>query len=200
MKEVGGIRLKGIISSLNIELAFREAGKVKGISKITDVKMPIVIPATDLITGKSIIFTNNSEKTGEDYISNIELSKAVRASATFPGVYSPFEYKGYQFVDGGVLNNLPVEEVKNTGVDKTIAIKFAPAPKKKSNTMYNIIMQSVDLMTEKTVEKEIELSDCVIDIDLYGIKTFNINKLDFCYEEGYKQTIANIDKIKGCVF
>ena len=39
-------------------------------------------------------------------------------------MYAPFDYKGYQLVEGGIFDNLPVEQVKKMGVDKVIAIKF----------------------------------------------------------------------------
>lgn len=69
-------------------------------NKLEDLKLPIVIPTVDLITDRKIVFTNYHKLKGEEYIKDIEIGKAVRASASFPGVYSPLEYKEYQFVDG----------------------------------------------------------------------------------------------------
>ena len=86
--------------------------------------MPIAIPTTDLISDREIIFTNNENMQGEEYIHDIDIGKAVRASCCFPGMYAPFEYDKYQFADGGIFDNLPVAETKKLGVDKVIAIKF----------------------------------------------------------------------------
>jgi len=194
-----GMKTGGIISSSNIELVFKEISKLRGIDKITDIEMPIVIPATDLIGSKQIVFTNSPNLKGDNYISDIEVAKAVRASSTFPGIYRPFEYKNFQFVDGGIFNNLPVKELKETGADKVIAIKFNIKENKKNNTMYNIIMQVVDIMSDNLIMEQEKYSECLIDIDLKGIKVFNINKIDFCYEEGYIQTMENMDKIKKCL-
>jgi len=187
------------MSSLNIELAFKEAGKLKGISQITELKMPIVIPATDLISSREIVFTNDTNLKGEEYIYDIELAKAVRASATFPGMYGPFEYKEFQFIDGGIFNNLPVKEVSKTGVDKVIAVKFNVRENKKNNTMYNIIMQTVDIITDNLMTEQCKVSDYLINIDLRGVRVFNTGKLDFCYEEGYRQTIEQMREIKQCL-
>ena len=112
---MGGIKLGGLTSSYNIESAIEEAGKLKNIVNITDIKLPIAIPATDLITDKEIVFTNSNNFKEDEYIQNIEISKAVRASSTFPGMYAPFDYKEYQFVDGGIFDNLPVEKTKKLG-------------------------------------------------------------------------------------
>jgi len=196
VKEVRGIRLGGITSSHNIELALEEAGKLKNINNIKDIKMPIAIPATDLVSDSKVVFTNCNQMEGEKYIHDIEIGKAVRASSTFPIMYAPFKYKEYQFVDGGIFDNLPVGEAKKLGVDKVIAIKFKLKSTRKQNTMYNIAMHSLDLMTDNLMRESVMKSDEVIEIDLKDAKIFNINKLEFCYREGYIQTLDCIAKLK----
>lgn len=196
IKEVRGIKLGGVTSSYNIEQAINETAKLKRIKNISDIQMPISIPATDLISGKEIIFTNRNSLKHEQYIQDIEIGKAVRASSTFPGMYSPFDYKGYQFVDGGIFDNLPTEETRKLGVDKVISVKFKLDNRRKQNTIYNIAMKSLDLMTEKLIEDSVKKSDYVIDIDVRDVKPFNVSKIEFCYQEGYMQTLDEIIKIK----
>lgn len=196
MKEVRGVRLGGITSSHNIELAIEESAKLKDIKNIKDIKMPIIIPTTDLISDKEIIFTNSENIQGKQYIHDIEIGKAVRASSTFPGMYAPFDYGKYQFVDGGIFDNLPSKETRKLGVDKIISIKFKSKTSRKQKTIYNIAMQSLDLMTEKLIEDSIKESDYLIEIDLKDVKPFSINKLDFAYQQGYIQTLDHIIKLK----
>lgn len=124
IKATRDIKLGGITTSENIEKVVGQAARKKKIKNIKDLKMPITIPATDLISNKEIIFTNNENLKGEEYIHDIEIGKAVRASSTFPGMYAPFEYEKYQFVDGGIFSNLPVKETKDLGVDKVLALRF----------------------------------------------------------------------------
>lgn len=83
-RSIRGIQLGGITSSYNIENAIRESAKYKGIKNIQDIKIPIAIPTTDLITDKEIVFTNYNSLDGKEYIKNIEIAKAVRASSNFP--------------------------------------------------------------------------------------------------------------------
>lgn len=196
MKEVRGVRLGGITSSHNIEIAIEESAKLKNIKNIKDIKMPIIIPTTDLITDREIIFTNSEDIQGKQYIHDIEIGKAVRASSTFPGMYAPFDYGEYQFVDGGIFDNLPAKETKKLGVDKIISIKFKSKTPRKQKNIYNIAMQSLDLMTEKLIEASIKESDYIIEIDLKDVKPFSINKLDFAYQQGYIQTLDHIIKLK----
>lgn len=199
IKEVRGIKLGGITSSYNIESAIEEAGKLKNIKDIRDIRLPISIPATDLISDREIIFTNSKDLEGEEYIHEIEIGKAVRASSTFPIMYAPFEYKEFQFVDGGVFDNLPSAECKKLGVDKVISIRFKLKTPRKQKTIYNIGMQSLDLMTENLIRESVRISDYVIELDLKDAKPFSINKLEFCYKEGYMQTLDHIIKIKNAL-
>lgn len=196
IKETKEIKLRGITTSENIEKIISQAAKKKKIKNIKDIKMPISIPATDLITNKEIIFTNNEKLQGEEYIHDIEIGKAVRASSTFPGMYAPFEHKEYQFVDGGIFSNLPVKEAKELEVDKVLAVCFKLKSSKKQKTMYNISMQSIDLMTQNLIRESLDASDSILEIDLKEVKPFNMKKLEFCYKEGYMQTLDNIVKIR----
>ena len=195
-KEKRGMQLGGLTSGENIEFAMEEAAKLKNIKNIKDIKMPITIPATDLISDREIIFTNNENVQGEEYIHDIEIGKAVRASCSFPGMYAPLEYGKYQFADGGIFDNLPAAETRKLGVDKVISIKFNLKSSRKQKTLYNIAMQSLDLMTENLIKDSIKESDYVIGIDLRDVKPFSISKLEFCYQQGYLQTLDHISKLK----
>ena len=188
IKQKKGIQLGGLTSGENIELAVEEAAKLKNIKNIRDIKMPIAIPTTDLILDQEIIFTNNENAEGEEYIHDIEIGKAVRASCSFPGMYAPLEYDKYQFADGGIFDNLPALQTRKLGVDKVISIKFKLNYPRKQRTLYNIAMQSLDLMSENLIKDSIKESDYVIDIDLKDVKPFSISKLEFCYQQGYLQT------------
>ena len=196
IKATRDIKLGGITTSENIEKVVEQAAKKKNVKNIKDLKMPITIPATDLISNREIIFTNNENLKGEEYIHDIEIGKAGRASATFPGMYAPYEHEKYQFVDGGIFSNLPVKETKELGIDKVLALRFKLKSPRKQKTIYNITMQSLDLMTENLIRESVNASTSVLEIDLREVKPFNIKKLEFCYKEGYLQTLDNILRIK----
>lgn len=111
IKENKKIAISGLLSGENIERAVKEACEYKKVKSIKDISFPIVIPAVDAINGKEYIFTNRPEE-NEKYISNIEICKAVRASSSFPAVYAPCKWEGHQFLDGGILDNVPTKEVR----------------------------------------------------------------------------------------
>lgn len=193
-----GLRLDGALSSVNVELAMQEVSKYKDLKYISELKMPIAIPTVDINTSKKYVFTNYSQE--EDYyIKDMEIAKAVRASCTYPGVYAPFDYKNYRFVDGGVLDNIPADEAKKLGVDKVLTIKFILNKNSKPRGMYNIAMKCVDTIFEGLSREAIEMSDHIFDIDVSKSSAFSIGKIDYCYEEGYKYAISRINEIRKMI-
>ena len=183
-----------------LEYEYSRLAKKKGINNINDIKkMPIVIPAVDVQESKEYIFTNIKPKNLEGekkYITDIPIGKAVRASSSFPGVFSPCEYKNYQFLDGGVLNNVPVIEVKKQGADKVIAINFKADDIDKTSNMMDLGMRTIDIMGNKISEENLAQSDFVLTIQTDKTGLLDVEKLDSCYKYGYQAVIDNLNKIK----
>lgn len=195
VKNGKGLRLDGAFSSVNIELAIKEVAKYKNVSNINELSIPIAIPTVDINTSKKYVFTNYNQE-DDYYIRDIEIAKAVRASCTYPGVFAPFDYGEYRFVDGGVLDNIPADEVKKLGVDKILTIKFVLNRNSKPRGIYGITMKCVDTIYEGLSREAIEMSDYLCDIDVSKANAFSIGKIDYCYEEGYKYAISRINEIR----
>lgn len=189
------VNMGGLTSGESIAFAIRESAKYKKIYKFSDIKMPIVIPTVDIDEGKKYVFTN-SKKDREYFIKDAPIEVAVRASASYPGVFASCLYKKHRFVDGGIIDNIPVDEVKDLGADKVIAVKFAVDNKLKTRGITGTIFKSIDLIFEERAKKEVEKADYVIDIDTKGINIFNIRGINKIYQSAYLQTIEQINNIK----
>ena len=182
-----------------LEKEYIRLAKNKGIKNIKDINtMPIVIPTVDVQESKEYIFTNIVPKNNKknNYITEIPIGKAVRASSSFPGVFSPCEYKHYKFIDGGVLNNVPVAEVKKQGADKVIAINFKADDIDETSNMMDLGMRTIDIMGNKISEENLSQSDFVLTIQTDKTGLLDIEKLDSCYKYGYQAVIDNLDAIK----
>ena len=111
----GEVEIKGFKSGESLEKAYNKMALRKGYKNVGEIlDLPVVITSVDIRNGKEYIFTNsvpNVENT-DKYITNIEVGKAVRASSSFPGIFCPCEFEGHSFYDGGILDNVPVEEVR----------------------------------------------------------------------------------------
>ena len=192
----------GFYSGEEIEKGFNEVALRKGIKNISEIKIPIVIPTVDIQDSKEYIFTNNIPENSEDktkYITEISIGKAIRASSSFPVVFNPCEYKKHKFLDGGILDNFPSLEVKKQGVDKVLTINFKSDDIDNDSTVMDIIMRSIDIMGNKVSEENIQNSDMLLTIQTDKTGLLEIEKLDDCYNYGYRQTVQNIEKIKELV-
>lgn len=189
----------GMISGEAIEDAITECARLKGINNIQDIKMPISIPSVDIKSGKEVVFTNcKIDNTSENikYITDIEIGKAVRASCSYPGVFAPMSYQEYSFVDGGILDNVPTEETKKLGVDKILTIKFPPKKLEDPKTAMNVLIRSLDIIFHNMDTIKTKNSDYILDLEVTSSSTFDIKKIDECYEKGYKTTLQESEKIK----
>ena len=176
---------EGIISGQAIEDAINECAKLKNIKYIKDITMPISIPTVDIKTGKEIIFTNSVvndkyileiEKEGEylaktkenapKYITDVEIGKAVRASCSYPLVFSPLEYEDYKFVDGGVLNNIPANELRNLGAEKVITVKFGITEAPDIKGSLDILFRCIDIVFDDRDSRKIINSDYILNVDV----------------------------------
>lgn len=189
------VSMGGLVSGENISFAIKESARYKNISKFSDIKMPIVIPTVDINEGKKYVFTN-SEENKEYYIKDAPIELAVRASASYPGMFAACLYKKHKFVDGGIMDNIPVDEVKDLGVDKVIAVKFLVDNKAKAKGIAGTIFKSIDLIFEERAKNEVKNADYVLSIDTKGINIFNIKGINKIYELAYVQTLEQINEIK----
>ena len=192
--------ISGLKTGEALEKAYDSIAMRKGIKKIGDItRMPLVIPTVDVKLSKEYIFTNHIPKDSEDksqYITDISVGKAVRASSSFPAIFCPCDFKTHKFLDGGVLDNIPVLEVKKQGADKVIAINFKADDVDENSNMMDIAMRTIDIMGNKISEESLEQSDFVLTISTDKTGLLDIDKLDKCYQYGYQAVIQNLDKIK----
>ena len=192
----------GFYSGEEIEKAFNEVAKRKGIKKVADIKMPIVIPAVDVQDSNEYIFTNcvpEEMKDKNKYITDISIGKAIRASSSFPVAFNPCIYKNHKFLDGGILDNFPTTEVKKQGVDKVLTVNFMSDEIDENSNIMDIAMRSIDIMGNKVSEENIKNSDMILTIQTDKTGLLEVEKLDDCYKYGYRQTINNLDKIKDLI-
>ena len=159
-----------------------------------------MIPAVDVNNSKEYIFTNHIPKLAKDktkYITDIPIGKAIRASSSFPAVFCPCNYKKHRFLDGGVLDNTPVNEVKLQGADKVLAVNFKADDIDDSSNVMDITMRTIDIMGNKISEENLQNGDYVLTVETDKTGLLDVEKLDSCYKYGYHAVIDNLDKIKA---
>ena len=102
----------------------------------------------------------------------------------------------YFFIDGGILNNVPVDEVRLQGADFVIGVKFHSDKIEEDSNLMDVVMKSIDIMGCKISEEGLNMSDFVLDVYTDKTGLLDIEKLEKCYKYGYEAVLANLDKIK----
>ena len=124
----------------------------------------------------------------------------MRASSSFPGIFCPGEFEGHRFLEGGVLDNIPVQEVRKQGADKVIAVKFKADDIDENSNFMDISMRTIDIMGNKISEESLKDSDFVLTVETDKTGLLDVEKLYSCYQYGYRSAIKNMSKIKSILY
>jgi len=166
----------------------RVAFPYSNIASFDDLPTPFRCVAADLLSAEEVVFKSGS------------FSRALRATMSIPGVFEPVRDEDRLLVDGGILNNLPVDVVKEMGPDLIIAVDLG-YPKAKTEDVESVlavISRSLDVMIQANVTRNARLADIVLRPDLTGYTTFSFDASKQLVEQGYKeaerqsQNLANL--------
>ncbi len=153
-------------------------------------KKSLFVTATNVEDGRLKIFHKG------------ELIKPVLASASFPGVFTPVNINGSFYIDGGTLNNFPVEPLKDN-CDKIIGVYVNPLKNIKIEDLkhsYNVISRAY--MIKSASESLLKFSDCDLVIspeELMNYGTFDMHNIDIIFDLGYTATKKIIETHKSII-
>ena len=204
------IKRKIIITGLNsgkkIEKLINKECAKKEINNINQINKNLLIPCVNLKTGDVYIFSsikNRNRKEYSDniiYKNNINIGKAVRASCSYPGVFSPCIIEDNYMVDGGIRENVPWKELKQCGAQKVISIIFQNEIKEKNKIdMFDVISGSMELLCRELSNYELNGADYLLKIKTKNIQLLDKTKLDYLYNLGYIETKGKIKQLKELI-
>lgn len=132
---------KGVVSGVQLETVLRALSKLGGYVKFDEMPIPFRAVATDLVTGKAVVFSEG------------ELANVMRASMSVPAAIAPAVIGGQILVDGGLTNNLPVDVARAMGADIVIAVNLGtPLMKREELTsVLGVTGQMINILTEQNV-------------------------------------------------
>jgi len=141
---------------------------------IRDTKIPFAAVCTDINSGSEIVLTKGSLRT------------AIAASSAIPGIFPPVELDGRLLVDGGWVNQLPVDTARSLGVDFVLAVNVARELEQDFSTETGLdIIRRSNAIT-RTVLNEIQAreADGVIDPEVGGISWAEFGCVNECMQRG----------------
>ena len=133
----------------------------------------------------------------EKVFSSGNVAKAVSASCCFPGFFIPVEIDGKNYIDGGLLNNLPTSVLRDELCDVIIAVDLSSSSKigTESIKTLDVLGASYKIISSINIKHGRELADVVIRPDMMGFKSTKLNETSKLIEEGYIATKEQIPKI-----
>lgn len=157
----------GVVAGHRIELLLNNlTWRYPGPQNFLEFPIPFVCVATDLETGEAVVLTEGFP------------SEAIRASISIPTAFMPKTIDGRVLVDGGVVRNLPVEEVIELGADIVLAVNISD-PLRSADQLYNIV-DILDQTVSFQIVKSIRQSQSKADFNFEDERiTSNFGVLDF---------------------
>jgi len=172
-----GQNLFFLLQSLTVQVA-----EVDDFDKLS---IPFRAVATDLGSGEMVVLDQGY------------LATAMRASMAIPGFFSPVELEGRLLVDGGMVNNLPVDVAFDMGADIVIAVDLGAALSARAvgASVVQIYQQTIRMLTRPNVDSRLEISDLVINPGVSDYRTMAFNQIVEIMEKGYESARGMTDEI-----
>jgi len=176
---VGVVKGESIIGFINSRIL---------VKNIEQLKIPFAAVATDLVTGEKFIFTKGP------------ISTAVRASISIPGVFRPVIIGKKILVDGGVVDNVPVDVARKLGADIVIAVDVSsPSYNADIKNVIDVIMQTLNIMGNEISKYQLKDADVVIRPNVSGVGMIDFSRKTYLVFEGEKAARAALPKIHEAI-
>ena len=158
-----------------------------GISSFDDMPVPFRCVATDLVSGQSHVFQGGS------------LAVALRSTMSIPGAFSPVREGKAVYVDGGLLDNLPTDVVRQMGAEIVIAVHLEAAPieAKDIRSVFGVLNHSVSAMIKENELHSLELADSIVSVPLGEFTTVDYAKSEPIMQRGYEAAKAKAPMLQA---
>ena len=184
-----GIRLgAGLLEGQNVLSLFTELTlHVLGTRNFDDFPVPYRSVAAEILTGDKVVFSSGS------------LAEAMRSSMSIPALFSPYTVGGKCLVDGGVVDNMPVDIAREMGADIVIAVESRAAAPKSGDTLKSALAiagQTATLFIEQNMKASRSDADILIVPDLSGYTTASYDEAEGIVKRGTAGAIARLIDIE----
>ncbi len=157
---------------------------------IEDLPIEFACNAVDLISGREIVFDRG------------KLYEAIRATMSYPFILEPAKIGDMLLLDGGILDNAPVEVAKKLGAELVILVDIHKPldemPEKRCANTFQLVQRMIETMIENTTEEKMKRADIILKLDL-NFDIFDFSDPLKIIEAGENVTTQNLEEIKRLV-
>lgn len=145
--------------------------------------IPFRAVATDITTGDKVVFDHG------------HLPRAIRASMSIPAVFAPVEIDGRLLVDGGMVDNIPIDVARDMGAQRVVVVDIGtPLLKRKDlTTVLDVLNQSTTLMTRNNSQAQLATlgkQDLLIQPPLASYTSADFTEVKALIDAGYRAAMA----------
>lgn len=150
---------------------------------LEDAGIPLAIVATDISSGKKVVFREGNVAT------------AVMASTCVPGIFKPVIEGDRVLVDGGVLENVPVSPLKENGSTFVIGVDLNAANScKKVKNIIDVLVNSLNILLTNATQLQTAEADLLITPDLSSFSLTDPDQADALIGAGYQEAKSVLEK------
>jgi NTE family protein len=179
-----GIGQKGLLGDKVYGYLLQILEEKACIQQIEQLMIPFKSVSVDLISGQQVIHDQGS------------LLLALKASCAIPGILPPVRWEGRFLVDGGVLNNMPVDLLDRTMVDVRIAVDVNQATmEKEPRNLPELLFRTYNVMINSLRTATLPYADIIIQPDVHGIFALDIRKMKAAIRAGERAAETQLSNI-----
>lgn len=150
-----------------------------------ELQKPFIAVATDISTGEEVRLNTGS------------LSDAVMASMSIPGMFHPVEIDGRLLVDGGVVDNIPVEALKDLGANYIVGVDlFTGQKSERPKNTAEVLQNTFRFLLAEISKHRHHGADILIQPDLHEYSSVSTKQLKELIDLGYKEALVALDNNK----
>lgn len=153
---------------------------------IEELPVPFQAVAVDLVSGKEAILTSGP------------VGRAVRASCSLPGIFTPMEDGVRLLADGGIVNNLPAIQVREMGADYVVAVDLAFSgwdQRKKPSNLLEVLLTSTFILMGNTGSQGRHASDLLVVPELAGFGFHDMSRKQEMLDLGYQAMQSKLEAL-----
>lgn len=160
---------------------------VSDVDDFSKLQIPFFCMATDAETGESVVLDKGN------------LAQAIRASGALPSLFQPVYIDGRMYIDGGVKNNYPIEELKARGMDIIIGVDVQDDLKKRDElkSAPDILLQINNYRTIQAMKTKSKLTDIYIKPDIEEFSVVSFEDGEQIIKRGETAALKKLDVLKS---
>lgn len=154
---------------------------------IQELPLPFAAVCTDLNTAGKVVLREG------------QVARAVRASCSIPGIFPPVEWQQRLLVDGGLVENVPVETVRAMGAQRVIAVDLyaSAAGNNQIDGILGVLARSFEIMQRQQSQAQFYSADVSIAPKMAGESLIDLHQSDHYIQLGYEATLACREQLQS---